>query len=170
MFMGSEFGQFIEWDYKKELDWFLLDYERHNQMHKYIKELNAFYKGCPALYEMDDSWDGFMWLNVDEAQKSALCFMRRSAGGAEQSSVCAFNFTPVPIDHFVIGLPKDGELKLVFSSDKKRFGGEERAKMLVAASKDGFAGHPCSAVLSLPPLSAVFYEFNDIPVKRGKDT
>ena len=165
MFMGSEFGQFIEWDYKKQLDWFLLDYERHNQMHKYVKELNAFYKGCPALYEIDDSWDGFMWLNVEEAQKSALCFMRRSAGGAEQSCVCAFNFTPVVIDHFVIGLPKYGELKMVFSSEEKRFGGEGQVKMHVAAAAEGFAGHPYSAVLSLPPLSAVFYEFFDTPIK-----
>ena len=160
MFMGSEFGQFIEWDYKKQLDWFLLDYERHAQIQRFVKELNAFYKNCPALYEIDDSWDGFEWLNVDDAQKSALCFMRRSEG-AEQTCVCAFNFTPTAIDHFIIGLPKAGELKLVFSSDDKIFGGEEQAKACVTAAHEEFAGHPYRADISLPPLSAVFYDFSE---------
>lgn len=162
MFMGCEFGQFIEWNFQKELDWFLLDYERHAQMRSYVKELNAFYASCPALYEIDDSWDGFMWLNSEDAQRSTLCFMRRSAGGAEQACVCAFNFTPIPVDHYVIGLPGMGELRKVFSSDEKRFGGNEQTKKHAVAEKVGFAGHPYSAVLSLPPLSAVYYDFCDI--------
>lgn len=165
MFMGSEFGQFIEWDYKKQLDWFLLDYERHAQMQAYIKELNALYKDSPALYEVDDSWDGFMWLNVEEEQKSAFGFLRRSAGGAEQSCVCIFNFTPIKIDRFVIGLPKNGELNKVFSSDEKRFGGEGTADIYVTTKNEGFGVHPYSAVLSVPPLSAIFYDFSDISQK-----
>ena len=167
LFMGSEFGQFIEWDEKKQLDWFLLDYERHRQMQKYVKALNAFYTQSPALYEVDDSWDGFMWLNVDDAQKSALCFMRRSAGGAAQSCVCAFNFTPVNIDHFRIGLPYEGMLREAFSSDSTAFGGEGRDNKPIAVRQEGFGGLPYSAEISLPPLSAVYYDFSDIPVKRG---
>ncbi len=160
MFMGCEFGQFIEWDYQKQLDWFLLEYERHAEMQRYVKELNAFYKSIPALYEIDDCWDGFKWLNVDDAAKSALCFLRRSAGG-EQSCVCAFNFTPVPIDHFFIGLPSMGELTQVFSSDESRFGGEHMAKSNAIAVKEDFAGLPYRADISLPPLSAVFYDFSE---------
>ncbi len=161
MFMGSEFGQFIEWDYQKQLDWFLLDYERHAEIQRFVKELNAVYKSCPALYEIDDRWDGFEWLSVDDAQKSALCFMRRSEGGAEQTCVCAFNFTPIEIGCFSIGLPKAGELRMMFSSDEKRFGGDERAMRRASSVREEFAGHPYRAEISLPPLSAVFYDFSE---------
>lgn len=161
MFMGCEFGQFIEWDYQKQLDWFLLDYEQHAKMQRYVKELNALYKSIPALYEIDDSWDGFRWLNVDETAKSALCFLRLSAG-AEQALVCAFNFTPVPIDHFIIGLPKMGEMRTVFSSDEKRFGGEQTPiDLAVTVTHEEFAGLPYRADISIPPLSAVFYDFSE---------
>ena len=76
-------------------------------MQQYVKALNAFYTGCPALYQIEDDWGGFTWLNVDDAQQSALSFLRR---GKKQgnSCVCAFNFTPVPVEHFVIGLPRNG--------------------------------------------------------------
>jgi len=167
MFMGSEFGQFIEWDYKKQLDWFLLDYERHSQMQTFVKELNAFYQSSPALYEVDDSWCGFAWLNANEAQKSAFGFIRYAADG-KQSCVCVFNFTPVAAEGFVIGLPKPDGLRLVFASDEKRFGGEQRAMPFVKAADREFAGHPYSAVLALPPLSAVFYELMDTAKESRK--
>ena len=169
MFMGCEFGQFIEWDYQKQLDWFLLDYERHEQTQRFVKELNAFYKSRPALYEIDDSWDGFEWLNVHEAQRSALCFMRRPAKDAAYRCVCAFNFTPIEIAQYTIGLPGPGELKKVFSCDEKRFGGEAREYAAPTVVKEEFAGHPYRAEVSLPPLSAVFYDFIDVAFKRGKD-
>ena len=69
MFMGCEFGQFIEWDYKKELDWFLLNYPQHKNMQTYVKALNKFYTGNSAFFEIDDGWEGFKWLNVDDAEK-----------------------------------------------------------------------------------------------------
>lgn len=172
LFMGSEFGQFIEWDYKKELDWFLLQYPKHFEMHQYIRALNGFYKNHPALYEMDDRWDGFSWLNVDDAQKSALCFMRKSIGTEPESCVCAFNFTPVPIEEFLIGLPTGGKLTEVFNSDQRDFGGSgQRNDKVISAADTGTAGLPYSAGITLPPLSAVYFDFtpeNKLKARCGK--
>lgn len=168
MFMGSEFGQFIEWAHKKQLDWFLLDYERHRQMQQYVKELNAFYTGCPALWEIDDSWDGFKWLNVDNAEQSSLCFLRRGSG-MENACVCAFNFTPVRVEGFVIGLPAQGALKEVLNSDGEVFGGKGSfPEQNIAARSEGFGGYPFSAVIDLPPLSAIYYNFIE-NIERGED-
>ena len=169
LFMGSEFGQFIEWAYKKQLDWFLLEYDRHRQMQQYVKALNAFYVGCSAFYEVDDSWDGFSWLNVDNAEQSALCFMRKSK---DQSAlcVCACNFTPMPVEGFVFGLPTDGTLQEVLCSDDEQFGGAgSRRPDMIAARDEGYGEYPFSARVSLPPLSAVYYEFAPNQSKRGED-
>ncbi len=161
LFMGSEFGQFIEWAYDKPLEWFLLDYDRHRQLQQYVKELNRFYTGCSALYAVDDGWSGFTWLNVDEAHRSSLCFLRRGEKPGEVL-VCAFNFTPVLVEGFMIGLPRDGVLREVFTSDDERFGGSgRRQKAGIPAIHEGFAGHPCRAVIDLPPLAAVYFDFQE---------
>ena len=161
LFMGSEFAQFIEWDHQKPLDWFLLEHERHRQMQQYVKALNAFYTGCSALYEVEDSWDGFTWLNVDNAMQSSLCFLRR-AGSKNQSCVCAFNFTPVPVKHFVIGLPGKGTLQETFNSDDLLFGGGGRHHTLtITTSHEEFAGQSYRAAIDLPPLSAVYFDYDE---------
>ena len=104
--MGSEFGQFIEWNYEKALDWLLLDFPRHEGLRRYARALNRLYAGCPALYEIDRSWEGFQWLNVDDRERSSIAFLRAgSTGGRCRYLVCACNFTPVTYRDFVIGLP-----------------------------------------------------------------
>jgi 1,4-alpha-glucan branching enzyme len=161
LFMGSEFGQFIEWDYKKPLDWFLLEHERHRQMQQYVKALNAFYTGCPALYQIEDSWSGFTWLNAENAMQSSMSFLRRGIKQGK-SCVCAFNFTPVPVEHFLIGLPGKGTLQETFSSDNVLFGGNGRHHTLtITTSHLEFAGQPYRAVIDLPPLSAVYFDYDE---------
>lgn len=163
LFMGSEFGQFIEWDYHKPLDWFLLEHERHRQIQQYVKALNAFYTGCPALHQIEDDWTGFTWLNVDNASQSALCFLRRGLSPGH-ACVCAFNFTPVWVKQFVFGLPGAGMLRQVFSSDEAQFGGGgEGAQAVIPVSALAFAGHPYRAVIDLPPLSAVYFDYDESP-------
>jgi 1,4-alpha-glucan branching enzyme len=76
--MGSEFGQFIEWNYHQGLDWLLLAYPRHEQLRQYMRALNLLYTSTPALYAVDRSWDGFKWLNVDDAGRSSIAFLRMS--------------------------------------------------------------------------------------------
>jgi 1,4-alpha-glucan branching enzyme len=169
LFMGSEFGQFIEWAHKKQLDWFLLEYERHRQMQQYVKALNALYTGCPALYEQDDSWEGFAWLNVDNAEQSSLAFLRRGIN-AEDVYVCAFNFTPTPVKGFMLGLPLDGVLIQVLNSDDETFGGTgDRHDQITAARDEAFGGFSFSAVIDLPPLSAMYYKFAEKSCERGED-
>ncbi|MEG1548680.1 MAG: 1,4-alpha-glucan branching protein GlgB [Clostridia bacterium] len=114
MFMGGEFGQFIEWNFHNSLDWFLLTYPSHSDMQSFTRELNRFYTSTPALYEVDDNWDGFTWLAADDTRHSVIAFMRRDAQGNEL--LCAFNFTPVKHEPYRIRLLKAGRFTQVMSS------------------------------------------------------
>ena len=157
MFMGDEFAQFIEWDFAKQLDWFLLEYESHAGMQKYVRELNRIYRDCPALYEVDDGWDGFAWLNVDDAQQSTFAFLR-SAG--EKHVVMAVSFTPVVREEYVIALPEAGELRLILNSDDREFGGSGVCPaQTVQAQKMEVNGLHYGAKVTLPPLAALYFEY-----------
>ena len=169
-FMGSEFGQFIEWNWQQPLDWLLLEYPRHRELQAYMKELNRMYRSCHALYLQDHGWDGFQWLNVDDAQRSSIAFMR-VPGDGEKSIVCVCNFTPVENESFVLGLPCDGYLKEILNSDDICFGGKGVGNpRAVRARHKEFLEHPWSASVRLPGLSAVFFEFRPrILRKRSKN-
>lgn len=156
-FMGSEFAQFIEWNWKQGLDWLLLDYPQHRMMREYYKALNKLYTSSPALYEIDNSWDGFKWLNVNDRDRSSVAFMR---SGNDSHMICACNFTPVKYENFVIGLPEKGTLREVLSSDEQRFGGNGiRNRELITSEDEGFLEFSYSAKIDLPPMSAVFFEY-----------
>ena len=173
-FMGGEFGQFIEWNWQQPLDWVLLQYPKHQEMQAWARELNRMYRTYPALYTRDDSWDGFRWLNVDDADRSSIAFMRIPNDGSS-SLVCVFNFTPVGYESFQFGLPCNGTLKEILNSDDVRFGGSGKLNTrAVRAHKQPFLEHPWSASVMLPALSAVFFEFRPVaarasaPEKRTK--
>ncbi len=164
-FMGSEFGQFIEWNYRQELDWLLLKYPTHDSLREYYAALNRFYTDSPELYEVDKSWDGFSWLNVGEKALSCIAFMR-SGKEKKRHIVCACNFIPNANPHFTVGLPSSGYLRLLLSSDEPCFGGSGYdTKPLVYSKASPFENMPHSAVLSLPPLSCLYYEY--IPTERS---
>ena len=163
-FMGGEFGQFIEWNWRQPLDWLLLDYPKHAAMRDYVRELNRVYLETPAMYRIDHSWDGFVWLNVNDRDRSAVAFMRMAP---QQRSylVCACNFTPVSIPGFVVALPENGTLTEVLNSNDTRFGGSgEHGAATVKAVKEPFLNMPYSAPIDLPPMSAVYYRF----IKKSK--
>lgn len=158
-FMGSDFGQFIEWNDKRELDWFLLDYPRHAQMQRWYRELNRFYRTHIAFWELDEGWDGFDWLNVNDADRSAVAFMRTSKRG--QRIVCVCNFTP-KIWELQIALPAAGVLKKQLDSDDVSFGGTGKLDDTPVRSVEvPFNGSSHSAFLKLPPLSCVYYSFQE---------
>ena len=158
-FMGSEFGQFIEWNWQQELDWLLLAYPRHEQLREYAKALNHLYTATPALYRRESGWDGFQWLNVDDRDRSAIAFLRM-APEQESYLVCVCNFTPVQYDNFVIGLPEKGSLKEILSSDEERFGGGDvRNAHTIRSVKEPFLNLPYSAKLTLPAMSSVYFIF-----------
>ena len=157
-FMGSEFGQFIEWNYKRELDWFLLDYPSHAGLQKWTAALGQLYLNTPALWEIEDSWAGFSWLNPDDNERSAIAFIRWSGSGADPV-VCVCNFTPVTYEDFHIGLPYKGKLVPLLSSDAKKFGGTGHSFRQVKTKKQDFREFHYMASVPLPPLSAQYYTF-----------
>ena len=167
MFMGGEFAQFIEWNYLQQLDWSLLEYPLHDGMRKYVRELGRLYASTPALWKVDDSWDGFSWLNVDDSERSSVAFMRMSQ---RSYIVCALNFTPVRYDDFTIGLPKPGVLKEVINSDDTQYGGSGILnKAEIESADESFLDHPCSAKITLPPMSAVWFRFTQTSAKKLKE-
>ncbi len=156
LFMGSEFAQFIEWDYSKELDWFLLDYDKHKAMQTYVRDLNAFYLAEPSLYENETGWDGFSWISHDDRDQSVIVFRRIDRSGGELIVVC--NFCPVARNGYRIGVPQSAKLTPVFSSCRKIYGSSINASFRsVPVKAVSFHGLSHSAVLSVPPMSVTFY-------------
>ena len=156
MFMGAEFGQFIEWKELEQLDWFLLLYEKHPEMKKYTAALNAFYTSHPALYEIDNSWAGFTWCNADDKDNSTLSFVRWSKKGKDIIAIC--NFTPNYWEKYRIGVPSAGKVREVFNSDSLEFGGSGKGNgdKVIETEELPMHGHPYSMELTLPPLSVAF--------------
>ena len=162
MFMGDEFGQFIEWDYAKQLDWFLLEYDSHRTLQQYVAALNRLYKNSRALYQIDDRWEGFEWLNVEDKDTSTIAFMRRSKKwrGKRKYIVFAANFTPVARDLYPIALPCEGVLKELLNSDHVKFGGRGFVNPEpLMAKEEPWGGKPFSARVNMPALGGVFFEF-----------
>ncbi len=164
LFMGQEFAQFIEWNYKQQLDWLLLDYDAHRAMQKYVADLNHFYLKNAPLWEIDYSWEGFNWIANDDNEQSVIAFRRKDAKGHELICVC--NFVPVERNGYRIGVPKKGAYKPAFSSDDAIYGGSG------SLPKAGYSAEPIpmhgldySVALDLPPLSVTFYK---VPAARGR--
>ena len=155
MFMGQEFGQFIEWNYEKGLDWLLLDYPKHRALQNYFKKINEFYKANPAFWQIDYSWEGFSWISSDDKDNSVIAFRRIDEKGKEIIVVC--NFTNVERCDYRIGIPKKGAYKIVFNSDDVEFGGDGKGnKGRLKTESINMHGFEQSISLDLPPMSAIY--------------
>ena len=155
MFMGQEFGQFIEWNYEKGLDWLLLEYPKHRALQNYFKKINEFYKANPAFWQIDYSWEGFSWISSDDKDNSVIAFRRIDEKGKEIIVVC--NFTNVERCDYRIGIPKKGAYKIVFNSDDVEFGGEGKGnKGKLKTESINMHGFEQSISLDLPPMSAIY--------------
>lgn len=155
MFMGQEFGQFIEWNYEKGLDWLLLDYPKHRALQNYFKKINELYKANPAFWQIDYSWEGFSWISSDDKDNSVIAFRRIDEKGKEIIVVC--NFTNVERCDYRIGIPKKGAYKIVFNSDDVDFGGEGKGnKGKLKTESINMHGFEQSISLDLPPMSAIY--------------
>lgn len=164
LFMGQEFAQFIEWDYKKQLDWLLLDYDAHKTMQNFVRELNKFYIDNSPLWQIDYSWEGFQWISNDDNAQSIIAFRRKNKEGNEIIAVC--NFVPVGRSNYRIGVPIQGSYKRIFSTDDVKYGGKtEPARAGVKAEKKPMHGCDYSIEIEIPPLSVTFYS---LPAKRSK--
>ncbi len=122
LFMGQDFGQFIEWDEKKQLDWMLLGYDKHRELQSYVRDLNHFYRETPALWQVDYSWEGFQWIVPDDSKQSVIAFLRRDAAGGKMVLVVC-NFNPVLRKDYEMGVPNPGSYKEILNSDAKEYGG-----------------------------------------------
>ncbi len=159
LFMGGEFAHFIEWKYDDQLDWFLLMYDRHPQVLAFVKALNRLYLETPALYEVEDGWQGFQWLAANDSDNSVLAFSRTDKKG--NSVVCATNFTPVFHPIYRVGLPMDGTLTELLNTDREEYGGSNQYNAwTVSAEKILWNGLPYSAEICLPPLSTVYFRYD----------
>ena len=154
LFMGQDFGQFIEWDEKKQLDWMLLSYDKHRELQGYVKDLNHFYRDTPALWQVDYSWEGFQWIVPDDSKQSVIAFLRRDAAGKMILVVC--NFNPVLRKDYQMGVPNPGSYKEILNSDDKKYGGTGVTNGTVKAKKGPMHGFDQHISLTLPPLSTIY--------------
>ena len=136
LFMGNEFAQLQEWSESRELDWFLLKEDRHLHMQNYVRALLQLYKKYRCLYELDDSWDGFQWINADDSYRSIFSFVRYSKT-KRKNLLFVMNFTPMERPDYRVGVPKKKKYELVLDSDAEEYGGSGRKRAKVYDAKKG---------------------------------
>ena len=155
IFMGSEIGQFSEWNYKQSLDWHLLGYDKHRQLKDYVAALNAFYLKNSPLWEGDCDEESFSWISGDDRSNSVISYIR--CDKSENELICICNFTNVTRRGYRIGVPKAGTHRVVFSSSLPEFGGKgESTAGSVKAEKIPMHGYDYSIELDVEGLSCMF--------------
>lgn len=156
-FMGNEFGQFIEWDYKKQLDWLLLDYESHAYLHEFVKDLNNYYLSNKPLYELDCSYDGFKWIVVDDKIQNVIAFARYDRDG--NSIITVINFSPTERLNYCIGVDKKGIYAEELNSESIKYGGKAPLKAEYATIDEEHHGKEQALSLDLKGNSAIFLKW-----------
>ncbi|GFI37599.1 1,4-alpha-glucan branching enzyme GlgB [Lachnospiraceae bacterium] len=159
LFMGQEFAQLREWSEERELDWYLLAEKEHQAIQNWMRDLLHLYKRKKALYEMDGSWEGFEWINADDAYRSIFSFMRHSKDG-KKNLLFVCNFTPMEREDYRVGVPRRKQYKLILNSDEEKYGGtgEERPLVYKATAQE-CDGRPYSFAYSLKPYGVAVFEF-----------
>lgn len=153
-FMGNEIAQFDEWNEWESLTWSVLDFDSHRKYQKFFKELNKVYRKERAFWEVDDSYDGFEWIEVNNRDESVFIFERIAQDG--ESVICAFNFTGVKRENYPIGVNDEGSYKVIFNSAMEKYGGYLSRNRSIKTNKEAFQGRENSFRIDLEPLSAVF--------------
>jgi len=158
LFMGSEFGQKREWSHDLSLEWHVLQFWQHSGMQNWVKDVNAIYKNELALFEDDNSWNGFEWIDCNDSDNTVLSFMRKSPSTGE-TIVCVYNFNPVPKYKYRVGVPKAGYWKEILNSDSNVYFGSNIGN-LGGVNTYEYSTHarPYTIEIALPPLSAVFFK------------
>lgn len=156
LFMGGEFGQWNEWNCKNSLDWHLLDHEQHQQMQRFVADLNHLYQQQPALWEKDFAGDGFRWLDLQDRENSVLSFAR-FGNKREDHIICLLNCTPQVLSNYRIGLPENREYTIIYSSDEQKYGGSgiTTSGTTLSARKEPFAEAPFHSTFDVGPLCGV---------------
>lgn len=164
LFMGCEFGQFIEWDYHKQLDWMLLDYESHRKTKDYIRALNHYYLAHPALWQVEDNWDGFRWLNADDNTRSVITYYRADEKGKKSLVLC--NFAASRWEDYRMGVPEAGTYRVALCSEEEQYGGAGFDRETLYRSEEQPLGQWAHSItLDVPPLSCMILE----PINTEKE-
>ena len=164
LFMGCEFGQFIEWDYHKQLDWMLLDYESHRKTKDYIRALNHYYLAHPALWQVEDNWDGFRWLNADDNTRSVITYYRADEKGKKSLVLC--NFAASRWEDYRMGVPEAGTYRVALCSEEEQYGGVGFDRETLYRSEEQPLGQWAHSItLDVPPLSCMILE----PINTEKE-
>lgn len=159
LFMGQEFAQLQEWSEARELDWYLLAEDKHQQMQNYVKALLHLYKKTPALYDADQDPCGFEWINADDADRSIFSFVRHSKDG-KSNLLFVINFTPVARPDYRVGVPKRKQYRLVLDGDTAEFGGNTTERPVVyKAVKSECDGREYSFAYDLPAYGIAIFKF-----------
>ena len=158
LFMGQDFGQLHEWDEKVSLDWHLTEEDLHKDLQNYVRDLLHIYQKYPALYESDDDWDGFSWINANDGDRSIYSFVRY-AKNHKKSLLFVCNFTPVARPDYRVGVPKRGNYTVILDNEHGAYKTGEKAPVLKAV-KSECDGQPYSVSLPLPAYGTAILRFS----------
>ena len=156
LFMGTEFGQGLEWNSSGVLDWYVLEYPLHRGLHLLVRDLNQLYRSSPALNRFEFDWQGFEWIDCHDSQQSVLCFLRWAG---DEFLVVVANLTPVPRYGYRIGVPRPGRYQEALNSDSAYYGGSNlgNSDHSLETQDWPWMNRPWSMELTLPPLAVVIF-------------
>lgn len=154
LFMGGEFGQWSEWTEAHSLDWHLLEWETHKGIHNLIKDLNGTYQCEKAIHEIEANWEGFEWIDINDADNSLLSFIRRGKN-RDDFLVFILNFTPNVLHEYKFGVPKAGRYKVILNSDSEYYGGSNTGPTELQGHEGGWHSQPAHIVTTVPPLAGM---------------
>ena len=157
LFMGGEFGQFIEWNEAESLDWHLLGYDMHGKLKGYVQNLNQLYLRQMPLWQLDHDWQGFEWIDCHDYRQSVISFRRID----EQNNfiIVIANFTPLVRYQYRIGVPKKGRYREIMNSDAAIYGGSGQVNADVSTQPKAWHDQPYSLELKLPPLACIYLQW-----------
>ena len=161
LFMGCEFAQEREWNHDHSLDWHLLQDPAHAGVQRLVRDLNTLYRATPALYQQDFVPEGFEWIDHSDAARSVLSFARHGLE-ANSFTLVVCNFTPQVQQAYRLGVPKPGLYTELLNTDSRHYGGSNVGTPFGTATAEPtpWHGKPCSVLLTLPPLSTLFFSWN----------
>ena len=160
MFMGQEFAQFKEWNYKTGLDWDVLEFDEHKKHQHYVEELNKFYNEHNELWEADSDWGGFKWISSDDNSNSVIVFRRFDRSGNEIVVVC--NFQPNTHEQYSFGVPFYADYEEIFTTESPEYGGGGMFNKTVKSQNEPMHGEPYSLTIKIAPMSAMFFKAKNI--------
>ncbi len=157
LFMGQDFGQFHEWDEKVSLDWYLTEEDKHKDLQKYVSDLLHLYKKYPAFYSLDNSWDGFQWINANDGDRSIFSFIRRDET-KKKNLLFICNFTPMARDDYRVGGPKKGNYTLLLDNVHGMYKSGEEAPVFKSVKQE-CDGQTYSFAYPLPAYGTAIFRF-----------